>query len=347
MIPRFDLTKQLSDLPESGVILVAVLNWGIGHATRCVSLIEQLQKKDYQVIIASDGEALLLLQQLFPSLPSFVLPSYKVTYAKHSKLFALKILLQIPKFLRVYGKERNSIKDIVRGENVSAIISDNRFGIFHSSVPSIYITHQIQVKAGFWTFLTSKIHQYIISKYAVCWIPDTPVIPNLSGSLSYEVSLTIPKRYIGLLSQFQKQSIPLKYDLLVILSGPEPQRSILETKLLFQLTNTTYRVCFVKGTIEKEVRKMSKENLTCYNYLLQKELEKVINQSELIIARSGYSTIMDLAVLQKKVFFIPTPGQSEQIYLAKHLEKQRIAPYSFQKDFTLNMLERVSDYNGF
>ncbi len=347
MIPRFDLTKQLSDLPESGVILVAVLNWGIGHATRCVSLIEQLQEKDYQVIIASDGEALLLLQQLFPSLPSFVLPSYQVTYAKHSRLFAMKMLQQIPKFLRIYRKEHSSVKKIVRRQNISAIISDNRFGIFHRSVPSIYITHQLQVHAGFWTFLTSKIHRYIINKYAICWIPDTSNTPNLSGALSREVSLNIPKRYIGVLSQFKKRNEPIKYDILVVLSGPEPQRSILETELLIQLNNTPKRVCFVKGTIEQQVKKTSEGNLIIYNYLLQDELEQIINQSHLIIARSGYSTIMDLAVLQKKVFFIPTPGQSEQIYLAKHLEKQRVAPYSCQKDFTLNMLDRVSDYKGF
>lgn len=347
MLTRFDLNNQLMDLPDSGQILVAVLNWGIGHATRCISLIEQLQEKDYQVIIASDGEALQLLQQVFPHLTFIELPSYRVRYSRQGEYFALKMLWQMPKFISTFWKERRATKKIVQKEKITAIISDNRFGVFHKGIPSIYMTHQLMVKSGLWTRLTSLVHRHIIHKYDVCWVPDVAHTPNLSGKLSHDISFQKPIRHIGILSQFRKQTIPIKYDILVLLSGPEPQRSLLENKLLKQFENTRKQVCFVKGKLDKKVVKTQEGVITSYNYLLQKDLEILINQSELIIARSGFSTIMDLGVLKKKAFFIPTPGQSEQIYLAKHLERQRIAPFCTQDHFKPSMLDKVSDFTGF
>ncbi len=347
MMPRFDLTNQLSDLPDSGVILVAVLNWGIGHATRCIPLIKQLQNKDYQIIIASDGDALLLLKQVFPKQQFVSLPSYRVSYARQEKFFSLKMLWQMPKFIQTYWKERKTTKRLIKNHDISGIISDNRFGIFFTGITSIYITHQLKVKSGILTRLTSAIHQYIIGKYDVCWVPDVSQSPNLTGELSHDISLQKPVHYIGILSQFSKQILPKQFDILVLLSGPEPQRSLLEKKLITQFRSTNKSICFVQGKMGKSVVKTQMGAIICYNYLLHEDLEILINQSELIIARSGYSTIMDLAVLQKKAFFIPTPGQSEQMYLAEHLEKQGIAPFSFQKDFTLRMLEKVTDYTGF
>jgi len=347
MFARFDLTKHLSDLPDAGRILVAPLNWGIGHATRCIPLINQLLEHGFQPVIASDGEALSLLQKVFPKLSIFELPNYNVRYAKNSTWFFIKLLWQLPKFIQTYFQEKRQIKKIIRDENIVAIISDNRFGIYHSDIPSIYITHQISVKSGFWTFLTTYIHQQLIKKFDKCWIPDVENYPNLSGDLSHTISLSKPLSYIGMLSQFHKQTTPIVFDILVLLSGPEPQRRILERKLLNQFQDTEKNVCFVKGIIEEEVKMIKKGNLTIYNYLLKDDLQLVINQSDLVIARSGYSTIMDLAVLQKKAFFIPTPGQSEQIYLAKHLEKERIAPYASQNDFKVALLKQLEKYTGF
>lgn len=347
MFPRFDLTKHLSDLPDRGRILVAPLNWGIGHATRCIPLISQLQKVGYQPVIASDGEALILLRKTFPLLPSFELPSYNVLYAKKPIWFLMRLLWQLPKFIKTYFKEKRLIKKIVKEENIAAIISDNRFGVSYSAISSIYISHQLTVKAGLWTFLTTAIHKNLIRKFDKCWVPDTADSYNLSGELSHHISILTPISFIGILSQFEKVEIVIKYDFLVLLSGPEPQRSMLERDLLYQLEDFRKKVCFVKGVIENKVERIQKGNLTIYNYLLKDDLQLIINQSNLIIARSGYSTIMDLAVLQKKCFFIPTSGQTEQIYLAKHLKKERIAPYVAQSDFSLSLLKQVENYRGF
>ena len=347
MFRSFHLSKHIKKFPKNGHILIAPLNWGIGHATRCIPIIKQLQKNGFTPIIASDGDALKLLQKVFPDVICYDLPGYQVKYANNSKFFSIKLLSQLPKFIKTYKQEQKRIHELVKKENINTIISDNRFGVFHKEILSIYITHQLQVKSGLFTFLTTKFHQKIIKYFDQCWIPDVEKSPNLSGALSHVCSFPIPTTYIGVLSSLKKQNIPIKYDILVLLSGPEPQRSLLEKKLLDELKNTSKKVCFIRGIIENEINKKQENTLTIYNYLLGDNLQKAINESELIITRSGYSTIMDLTKLEKKAFFIPTPGQSEQLYLAAHLEKQKIAPFSLQKDFYLKLLEQVVNYKGF
>ena len=347
MLTNFNLVKQLNLLPKKGRILVSPLNWGIGHATRCIPIIKQLKKNGFTPILASDGDALNLLQKVFPDVICYNLPSYEVKYAKNSRFFTLKLLSQLPQFFKTYKQEQKRIRELVKKENIDTIISDNRFGVFHKGITSIYITHQLKVKSGLFTFLTTKFHQKIIKKFDQCWLPDVEKSPNLSAALSHVDSFPIPSTYIGILSSLEKQKIPIKYDILVLLSGPEPQRSQLEKKLLDELKNTSKNICFIRGVIENQIEKKQENTLTIYNYLLSDDLQKVINESELVLARSGYSILMDLSKLEKKAFFIPTPGQSEQLYLAAHLEKQKIAPFSLQKDFQLKLLEKVVNYKGF
>ena len=341
------LSKYIRFFPPKSRVLVAPLNWGIGHATRCVPVIEQLLDAGYTPIIASDGAALAFLQQGFPDVASITLPSYKVSYSKNGKMLWLKLLMQLPHFIRTYRKEVNLIRSLVSEKEVKGIISDNRFGVYGKGVPSVYITHQIRVKTGIFTFLSTKVHAFFIQKHQRCWVPDSAQKPDLSGVMSHDVSLSIPIDYIGVLSRFKPENRPVKYDVLVLLSGPEPQREILENMLLKSFTNTTKRICFVRGIVSEKVKSTQSGSILFYNFLFGKDLQHVINESAVIIARSGYSTIMDLKRLHKKAFFIPTPGQSEQLYLAQYMKRQKIAPFCRQKDFNLKMLEEVATYSGF
>jgi len=347
MFYKFQLKNHLEDLPKGGKVLVAPLYWGIGHATRCIPIIKQLQEQGFEPVLASDGAALLVLQKTFPTLTSFELPSYKVYYAKKPVWFSLNLLLQLPKFIKTYYAEKKSVKQLIVKQNINAIISDNRFGVFSKKIPSIYITHQLRVKSGWTTFLTTFFHKRVISNFDVCWVPDVATTPSLSGKLSHDISISTPVRYIGVLSSLKKQTTQTKYDLLVLLSGPEPQRSLLEEKLFKELNKTTKKVCFIRGVVLEKQQTFTKGNIEIYNFLLGKELEEKLNQSALILARSGYSTVMDLAVLQKKAFFIPTPGQTEQLYIAQHLAHQKIAAFALQNDFNLEVLADFSGYSGF
>lgn len=327
-------------------ILVAPLNWGLGHATRCMPIINALILNNFEPIIASDGVALSLLKKEFPDLKCIELPSYNVTYAKNGKHFKLKLIKDSPKLMKAINAEKKAIKHLVDSENISGIISDNRLGVRSKKIPSIFITHQLNVLSGNTTWLSTKMHQKIINKFDACWVPDTPGEINLSGKLGHVKHFEIPTTYIGPLSRFTKKETKIKNDLMVLISGPEPQRTMLEKRLLEELKYYKGRVVFVKGVIEKKETKEIKGNLTIYNFMTSNLLEQTINESELIVSRSGYTTVMDLAKLNKKAFFIPTPGQFEQEYLAERLSDMRLVPTCSQDDFNLKMLENISGYAG-
>ena len=324
-------------------IIVAPLNWGLGHASRCVPIINALIKENYTPIIASDGSALRFLKQEFPALETLELPSYNIKYGKNLKK---DLLLQLPTILRTIKQEQEIINLFV-AENLDVIglISDNRFGIRSSKIPSVYITHQVNILAGFFTPFASKLHQKIINKFDECWIPD-----NLRSDFSGKLSISgqnLNQKFIGVLSRFKKQELERDIDVLIIISGPEPNRSFLEEKLISAFKNDKRKIVFVLGVIEETQKKWTNNNCTFYNFLLSEELEQKINTSEVVVCRSGYSSILDLAILGKKVFFIPTKNQPEQEYLAEYLEAKKIAPFSTIKNFTVDKLKEVDSYTGF
>ncbi len=340
---KFDYTVIENKIPKKGTILIAILNWGLGHASRSIALIKELLQNNHHMVIASDGQALTYLKKTFPELTFETLPAYRVKYTKNPIYFQLNLFSQLPKFISTYFKEKKSIKELVKKHQVDLIISDNRFGVFHKDIPSYYITHQIKVLSGWTSQLTSFFHQRIIEKYDECWVPDIAGKPNLSGELSHDVKLKIPIRYLGILSQYSFINTKNKFEVLAILSGPEPQRSQLEGKLLEVFKDYDKPCCLVKGLMETEQLITKTGDLTTYNYALTDELQKLIASANIIITRSGYSTIMDLAVMKKKALFIPTPGQTEQEYLAHYIQSQKIAPFVTQDKFELVDLEKVKD----
>jgi uncharacterized protein (TIGR00661 family) len=328
-------------------ILVAPLNWGLGHATRCIPIIQNLLVNNFEVIIASDGNALKLLKKEFPDLLHLELPSYNIEYSKNERFFKWLFLKRFPKLLKTIKLEQKCTKNIIEIYNLDGIISDNRFGVYSNKIPSVYITHQLNVLSGNTTWLSSKMHQHIIKRFNECWVPDLKNKPSLSGKLGHLNGFPILIKYLGVISRFQKIEMAKKYDILVLLSGPEPQRTLLEELLLEQIKDFNGDILFVKGIVEDSQTKIINGNITIVNYMQSEALETAINQSEIIISRSGYTTILDLAKLGKKAFFIPTPGQFEQEYLANILAKKGIVPYATQTNFTLSNLNEIKKYKGF
>lgn len=328
-------------------ILVAPLNWGLGHATRCIPIINNLIKSGFNPILASDGASLALLKKEFPNLIALELPSYEVKYSRSGKHLRLKLTFSALKMLGAVRKEKRVTKRIIKEHNISGIISDNRFGVYSKHIPSVFMTHQLNVLSGTTTQLTSYIHQSLIRKFDQCWIPDVYEKPNLSGFLGHLQKTKLDLRYLGAISRFEKKEMQHIYDLAVVLSGPEPQRSIFEEIITKELKNSDKKVVVVKGIIEDKQKSESIGNTTFYNFMQTTELEKLINQSAMVLSRSGYTTVLDLARLEKKAFFVPTPGQTEQEYLAKKLKVQKIAPYAMQEDFNIEMLTKIEQYKGF
>lgn len=327
-------------------VLIAPLNWGLGHATRCIPIINALQQEGFEPVIASDGAALSLLKKEFPLLETKELPSYNIEYAKKASNFKLKMLINSPKIANAINAEKKMTKKILESDQYYGIISDNRMGVRHKSVPSVFITHQLTVLSGNTTNISTRLHNKYIKKFDVCWVPDMADNPNLSGELGHPKRNQLPVTYLGPLSRFEHQVLPKKYDIMVLLSGPEPQRSILEKKLFQEFEKSDKSIVFVRGVIEDRHQTYVKNNITVHNYLTGKALENAINSSNLIISRSGYTTVMDLAKLKKKAFFIPTPGQFEQEYLAERLANSKLVPSCNQSDFTLKQLYQMNEYKG-
>ncbi len=334
-------------MQERKKILVAPLNWGLGHATRCIPVIKALENHNFEPVVASDGVALSLLKKEFPHLQAVELPAYRIEYAKSGSFFKLKMIAQLPKMIKAVKKENTAVQRLIKEHNIQGVISDNRLGAFTAKVPCVFITHQLNVLTGNTTWFTSAIHRMFIKKYSECWVPDVKTSVNLSGKLGHlEDENSIKVKYIGPLSRLHKKCLPKKYDLMAILSGPEPQRTILESKLEKELPLYNGRVIFVKGLVEKEEKVTVNGNVTSYNFMNSAALEQAFNESETVLCRSGYTTIMDLAQLGKKAFFIPTPGQYEQEYLAHKLKKAGLVPYAKQSNFKISDLEKTDLYKG-
>ena len=327
-------------------ILVAPLNWGLGHATRCIPIIRALIAANFNPIIASDGYALEMLKKEFPALKTLELPSYEIEYAKNGKNFKWKMLFNSPKMISAILKEKKIVRKWVAEYQLSGIISDNRLGVRSKKVPAVFITHQLHVLSGNTSWFTTKVHLKIIKKFSECWVPDFENKPNLTGKLGHINPAKLKPKYLGPLSRLEKRELPKKYDLMVLLSGPEPQRTLLEEILRIEVLQFNGKVLFVNGVVESTQKTNESKHVTYYNYMDSAQLEVAFNESALVLCRSGYTTIMDLAKLEKKAFLIPTPGQYEQEYLAKKLKKDGLFPYCKQEKFHIGKLNQVLIYKG-
>jgi uncharacterized protein (TIGR00661 family) len=332
-------------------ILICPLNWGIGHASRCIPVIRALLDEGAEVIIAAEGRPLVLLQKEFPQLETIVFKGYNPRYPSFGSMAWKMFLTMFPILIGIW-KEHRRLRKIIREYKINAVISDNRFGLWTRKVPCVYITHQLMIKAPWHLKLTEPFlhifHRFFINRYDRCWVPDLVGDENLSGHLSHLYPIPAHAEFIGPLSRFKPQKqTPVEENLiLAIVSGPEPQRTIFEQILIKQLTAYNQPAVLISGITEDDTMEQ-RGNLTIYAHLETEKLEQLIQKASFVICRSGYSTIMDLSVLKKKAVFIPTPGQTEQEYLAEYHSKKGNCVFYTQKQFDVNKaVTEVENYKG-
>lgn len=328
-------------------ILVAPLDWGLGHASRCIPLIRKLQKNNFEVIIAADRMPLKLLQETFPELESIILKGAEIRYSKHLPM-SIGMLLKLPSFYSSIQKEISLIDDLVENYQIDAIISDNRYGLHSSKVLSILITHQLFVQVPLGTTLVNKLIHTSISQFDECWVPDFEGIDNSSGILSHQKMDSIEPRFIGPLSRFERsknESKEFERELMVILSGPEPLRSNFEKKVTEMLQVWGQEVLVVRGLVGDEEHTHEKGGIQFINHLSTERMKLEIEKSKYVLCRSGYSSIMDLLVLGKQAIIVPTPGQTEQEYLAEYLKEKKWFYSAREKELNLvDAMVQVKSY---
>lgn len=330
-------------------VLIAPLDWGLGHATRCIPLITILKKNNAEVFVASSGAVAELIRGEFPEVNILDLDGYGIRYSKKKSGFLLKIFLQLPRIYRAVKKENRLLKKLVDEYRFDVIISDNRLGFHHHECHSVYITHQLAIKTGsrFLDKWAQKVNYHYINKFDECWVPDMNGPENLAGSLSHPQKMPeIPVHYIGLLSRFKKTYIEKTLQLTILISGPEPQRTVFEKIIFEQIKSLKIPITIVRGIPQDEqVFLPPAENAVLFNHLKAEELNHLLQQSEMVVARSGYSTIMDLISLGQRAMLIPTPGQTEQEYLARNLFEKGIFYAVNQQDLDLKKnLEALKDF---
>jgi predicted glycosyltransferase len=335
-------------------IMVCPLDWGIGHATRCVPIIRMLREQKHEVIIAADGAPFNFLKGIFPDFEIVRLPGKRISYPR-GKNMILKMMLQSPAIIWNIFREHQRIKKIARKYKADVIISDNRFGLWTKDVYSIYMTHQVMIKIpermNWLEPLLYRIHNWFIKHYDECWIPDFPNEPNLSGDLSHKYPIPKNAKFIGLLSRFTANRQPptanfsISPDLLVLLSGPEPQRTIFEKIILNELQqHRGLHAVILQGLPGELSESFPIPGVAVLSHLPDSEISDLIKSARLIICRSGYSTLMDLATLGRGAILVPTPGQTEQEYLARRAAESGSFYAMEQNGFNLGLALEKGKY---
>ena len=322
-------------------ILIAPLDWGLGHTTRCVPLIRYLQSLGHRVLVAGNEWQRSFISATFGHIDIIDLEGYNITYSKWNRWGQAGVLSQLPGLYKTISAEHTWLRHIAHELQLGGIISDNRYGLFHHDIPSVIMTHQLQVQTGMGNIIdraVQRIHYKYLDCFDTTWVVDTPMPPGLGGILSHTQVLPKQSKYIGLLSQFEGIGATNDTDgsLLMLLSGPEPLRSDLSRILWQQALSYAGKVIFIEGTDRVLPPEQIPPHIMYHKWLTNEQLRPIIRAAGTVICRSGYSTLMDLVALCKKAILISTPGQTEQEYLSKHLHEQGVFYTAKQKGFDLS-----------
>lgn len=322
-------------------VLVAPLDWGMGHATRCVPVIRALRAAGAEVLLATTGRARAFLRQAFPELPMLGLPSYDVTYPRGEWL-TTHVVLQAPRVLWRMREEHAVIARLVREHAIDVVIADNRPGCFSDRAYSVYITHQLRICPPVGAGIVTGGHRWCMRRYDETWVPDFAEEPSLSGMLGHDPDFALDRlHYVGPLSRFSGDdgaaSDADPFRLLVLLSGPEPQRTIFEEAVLERLRASPIEAVVVCGCPDQPADVEPRPGLRLVHHLPDAALHRELCRASAVLARPGYSTLCDTSAFGKHLFLVPTPGQPEQQYLARRLEAQGYAVVQRQAGLSLEV----------
>jgi len=303
--------------------LFAVLGWGLGHATRSIPLIHKFIEHKIGLILGGCGDSLLLLRETFPQLEHVSLPSYGFRYPRSGALFPWAILGHLPRFMNARAEEHRILRRMVAERRVQGVVSDNRYGLYLDGLPSRLLIHQLspELPAPLQPFRKHilGLHHDMLARFGRCWVPDNPE-HDFAGRLSHAFRPSLKTDYLGPLSRIP--SIPLtetdgSYDLCAVLSGPEPQRSILEDMVIRQSAKAQAHLALVRGLPANGHTMNTVGRADCWGHLPGPALRQVLEHSRVLLCRPGYSSLMDYYATGLPAILVPTPGQSEQEYLGR------------------------------
>jgi len=312
-------------------ILVAPLDWGLGHATRCVPVVREFLRQGTEVELAVVKQNASLFREIFPELRQHIAPGYNVVYPRHGFNMGLWLLKNSAHLNAVMRYERRYAQEMVERHGYDILFSDNRFAFHSPKAYSIYMTHQRRIAfppalAAF-EGVGIKWHAMQMKKFDEVWVPDLEQAPGYAGALSHVDVAPRPVTFVGALSRFSETTsvvgtpagTPL--NVVAIVSGVEPARTQFERQLREALACIPGRHMMILGKPSAPQKRWTEGNIEFHNHLPTEEFKQAVLRANWVVSRGGYSTVMDMAVLGAKCIFVPTPGQYEQIVLARELSK--------------------------
>jgi len=334
-------------------IIYCLCSWGLGHATRSLPIIRKLIEENHDLTIISSDRSLQLLQHELGSSISYInIPDYPMLVSENTRQFIAKSMVYWPLFIKRMEDGLQQLQSILKNTKCDRIISDGRYDMYSKHIPSFFISHQMRIMNPLRIQLFERgseiFNKFFFKRFKEVIIPDFKE-RSLSGDLSHNLTKIDEDKlhYVGILSDFSKRDIKKDIDYFISLSGPEPQRSLLEKSIISQIDDLSGSIVMSLGkTEEKDIP--NDEDIKTFSYLTRDEREELLNRSKLVISRSGYSTIMDLAIIGTKSLMIPTPGQIEQEYLARHLKKTNTCHSIAQERLNLSRdIPLAEKTNGF
>lgn len=330
--------------PAPKNILIAPLDWGAGHTTRCMPIISYLRRLGHNPIVAGNATQISIIKDAYNNeIQTVHLEGYNIRYSAMNRVLQAGLLFQLPGILSKIKQEHEWLKQAVKVLKLHGVLSDNRYGLYHSTIPTVIMTHQLRVLSGLGGAadgIVQQLHYRQLNKFGSTWIADTEAAPGLAGKLSHTKRMPERYSYIGLLSRFATPEVQAPQGgggILVLLSGPEPQRSILSAILWRQaVTYTGGNITFVAGSNDAQITDNIPSHINYHKRLGNEALQPLLRAADMVICRSGYSTVMDLVALGKKAILIPTLGQTEQEYLGKMLHERGAFYSTAQGGFQLD-----------
>ena len=326
-------------------VLVAPLDWGLGHATRCVPVVRELLNQGAEVELAVVRSNAALLRGFFPTLRQRLAPSYNIVYPKHGYNMGLWLLKNGAHLNSVIQFEHRYAEEMVKRFHYDVLLSDNRFGFYSRKAKSIYMTHQRRIAfppvLSAFESLGMFWHASVMKHFDEVWVPDVPETPGYAGSLSHVKKSPVMLRYVGALSRFDEkvvaeQEIAEKpYRLVAVVSGVEPARSRFENLLRSIFERIPGHHAMILGKPALGVKSWVEKNVEYFSHLPDDRFASVVKNAQWVVSRGGYSTVMDMAVLGAKCIFVPTPGQYEQIVLSRDLSRAGYAATISESDLSL------------
>ena len=319
-------------------VLVAPLEWGLGHATRCVPVVREFLRAGAEVELAVVKANASFFREVFPDLRQRLAPSYNIVYPKHGYNMAFWLLKNSLHLNAVMRYEHHFAEEMVARHGYDVLFSDNRFAFYSKNAYSIYMTHQrrIAFPQAFTAFegIGTMWHSNVMRKFDEVWVPDMEFFPGLAGSLSHSGATPgdKPMRFVGALSRIadagpaSTSAIPSaskapKYKVVAVVSGVEPARTQFEQQLRESLAEIPGPHMMILGKPSVEYKTWRDGNIEFHTHLPTEAFANAVRNADYVVSRGGYSTVMDMAELGAKCIFVPTPGQFEQIVLAHDLSK--------------------------